>query len=75
MDKKRRARRYGTAHWPDLEIKLKNWVLNKRKEGKKVSTIAIILKAKEVAEEEKIENFASTSSWCYRGVFDFTEKN
>ena len=66
MKKTKRAVRYGVAHWPELEDELKDWILNERAEGKKVSTVIIMLKAKEIALRNGIVKLRASDSWCNR---------
>jgi hypothetical protein len=66
MDRRKRARRGKPAKWPELEEELKNWILQKRREDKRqVSTLAIRLRAKELAKEKGLDTFKGGRSWCH----------
>jgi transposase-like protein len=62
----KRSQRRGKEHWNELEIEVKNWIKSERKEGRRVSTVTIILKAKEIAEKNSIVNFKGSQMWCHR---------
>src|SRR6266481_8777701 len=66
MNPRRRALRSGIPLWPTLESKLKTWVLNERKDGRVVHLLSIIMKAREMANADKITNFNGTLPWCQR---------
>ena len=66
MKKVKKSRRRGAAKWPNLENKLRNWIKNERKEGKRVSTVGIKFKAKEIAKNDNIENFNAGEGWRMR---------
>jgi hypothetical protein len=57
--------RYRRYFWPELEKTLAERVLSERLKGNKVST-SILLKARRLAEENKIENFKAYPSWAFR---------
>jgi hypothetical protein len=56
LGRKQRAMSYTRCFWPELEKTLVEWVLSERLKVNKVSTTSILLKAKRLAEENKIEN-------------------
>jgi hypothetical protein len=64
LHQKKRTVRYRRCFWPELEKTLVEWVLSERLKGSKVSTTSIFLKAKRLAEENKIENFKAYPSWA-----------
>ena len=56
-------------HWPELENKVTEWVLDKRLNGIGLSWTMICLKAKLIAREmppEEVKGFTATTSWLYR---------
>ena len=57
MNQNKRARRWRKEFWPELEKELKMWVMNQRKDGRKVSTVAIKFRAKIITQTNLIENF------------------
>ncbi len=57
MPPSKRARRKRSAFWPQLEDQLKKWVIDERKSKRRVLTVAIRLKAQELAEQMDIEGF------------------
>jgi hypothetical protein len=52
--------------WPELKTEVKNWIKSERNEGRRVSTVTITLKAKEIAEKNSIANFKGSQMWCHR---------
>jgi transposase-like protein len=66
LHQKKRAMRYRRCFCPELEKTLVEWVLSKRLKGHKVSTTSILLKAKRLAEENKIENIKAYPSLAFR---------
>jgi hypothetical protein len=58
--------RYRRCFWPELEKTLVEWVLSERLKLNKVSTTSILLKARRLAEENKIENLKAYPSWAFR---------
>ncbi|KAG8235762.1 hypothetical protein J437_LFUL015383 [Ladona fulva] len=58
--------RYRKCFWPELEKTLLEWVISERAKGSKVSTTSLLLKAKGLAEEYKIENFKAYPSWGFQ---------
>jgi hypothetical protein len=66
LHQKKRAMRYRKCFWPELEKTLFEWVLSERLEGNKVSTTSILLKARRLAEDNKIEKFKVYPSWAFR---------
>ena len=59
----------GKPHWPELEEKLQQWVLDKRLNGIGVSGTMIRLMAKRMAKDmppDKVAGFTGSSSWLYR---------
>jgi hypothetical protein len=65
LHQKKREMRYRRCFWPELEKTLVEWVLSERLKGNKVSTNRILLKARRLAEENKIENFKAFPSWAF----------
>ena len=56
-------------HWPELEEKLHQWVLDKRMNGIGVSGTMIRLMAKKMANDmppEETQGFTGSTSWLYR---------
>jgi transposase-like protein len=66
LHRKKRAMGYRRCFWPELEKTLVEWVLSERLKGSKVSTTSILLKARKLAEQKKIENFKAYPSWACR---------
>jgi DDE superfamily endonuclease/Tc5 transposase DNA-binding domain/Brinker DNA-binding domain len=66
MPRENRALRKGSAHWPELEERLKEFILCERGKGFGMSTSRIILQAKSYAQEMQIEDFTGDHSWCFR---------
>lgn len=66
MPQQKRARRSGTARWPNLEKDLVEWIKGQRSKGLAVSTTKIRLQAKLWAREQKIDDFKGGPCWCYR---------
>jgi transposase-like protein len=65
LDQKKRAMTYRRCFRPELEETLVEWVLSERLKGNTVSTTSILLKARRLAEENKIENFKAYPSWAF----------
>uniref|UniRef100_K7GDI2 HTH CENPB-type domain-containing protein n=1 Tax=Pelodiscus sinensis TaxID=13735 RepID=K7GDI2_PELSI len=64
---RKRARRGQKAKWPKLEGNLLRWVLTQRESNHSVSTVAIQLKARVMAMEQKIYDFKGGSpNWVYK---------
>ena len=66
MPREKRARRTGQAYWLILEEKLKDYVLQQRSLSIKVSTIDVIIKARQMAKEMALTNFLGTAAWYHR---------
>ena len=66
MPSKKRAMRSGKARWPELEEQLLAWVVEKRAAGHAVSTQALRLKARNIADETGMDDFKAGTSWAYR---------
>jgi hypothetical protein len=66
MPKNKRALRKGISHWPELENKLKSFVLEMRSQNLKVSTVDIRLKAQQIATDDGINDFTGPPGWCHR---------
>ena len=64
--REKRARRAGQAYWLILEEKLKDYVLQQRSLSIKVSTIGIIIKARQMGKEMALTNFLGTAAWYHR---------
>ncbi|XP_075207983.1 uncharacterized protein LOC142312884 [Anomaloglossus baeobatrachus] len=54
------------AHWPKLELEIKEWVIQHRNNGLTVSRKMIICEAKRIATEKSLWDFTGTDSWCHR---------
>jgi len=65
MPPKKRCRRSRKEFWPELELRLKAWILSIRNENRGVTTTGIRLKAKELAKHLKINNFNGSKCWCF----------
>ena len=65
MNRKRRALRTGIPLWPQLEVKVKKWVLNERENGRRVTYLGITLRARQLANEDKITDFKGTLNWFF----------
>lgn len=63
LNPRKRACRGLSAQWPELEDKLKTWVLTKRKGKRSVSTLLIQFQAKRFAREMNIANFSASKGW------------
>ena len=69
MNHNKRAHRGKVPQWPELEEELKNWIIERRRVGKRqVSTIAIRLKAKMLAKEKSWNTFIGENNWCHRFI-------
>ena len=71
LNPKKRSMRKGKPKWIQLEKKLKEYVLNLRKQNFQVSTVDIKYKAKQYAKEDGINDFVGTNYW----VFKFMKRN
>lgn len=61
----KRAMRYSSVKFPELEHKLKEWVVDMRNKFSRVSTVRIIRQAKILANDLGLVNFVGQPSWCY----------
>ncbi|XP_013880698.1 uncharacterized protein LOC106529748 [Austrofundulus limnaeus] len=66
VKKTKQSFRGNKARWPQLEDKLKQWVVEQRAASRSVSTITIRLKATALARELNINDFRGGPSWCFR---------
>jgi len=66
MKPSKRALRLRREFWPDLEIELETWIIDQRKESRRVSTINIQMRAKQIANEKCILNFKASHCWINR---------
>uniref|UniRef100_A0AAR2LC38 HTH CENPB-type domain-containing protein n=1 Tax=Pygocentrus nattereri TaxID=42514 RepID=A0AAR2LC38_PYGNA len=66
MKKTKKANRGLKARWPQLEERVRTWVLEQRAAGRGLSTVQLRLHAQVVAKEMNINDFAGGPSWCYR---------
>ncbi|XP_037130103.1 uncharacterized protein si:dkeyp-84f3.9 isoform X2 [Syngnathus acus] len=66
MKKTKKANRGLKARWPQLEERLRAWVLEQCAAGSRLSTVELHLHAKVFAKEMNINDFIGGSSWCYR---------
>ena len=62
----KRALRYRSALYPDLEKEVAAWITEKRNAATGVSTTVICLKAKSVAQNLGLHQFKASRCWCYR---------
>lgn len=60
----KRAVRGRKEYYPEIEEALKNWVLEKRSKGFKVSTIEIKLQALLISKILECNNFKASNQWC-----------
>jgi hypothetical protein len=42
LHKKKRAMQFGRCLWPTIEKKLREWVVNKRAKGTRISTVSVL---------------------------------
>ncbi|XP_049760718.1 general transcription factor II-I isoform X3 [Elephas maximus indicus] len=63
MNPRKRARRGPKAKWPELENDLKEWIISRREQNQAVSTVAIQIKAKLLANERGIPDFKAGFAW------------
>ncbi|KAF4804502.1 hypothetical protein TURU_007284 [Turdus rufiventris] len=54
------------ARWPGLEDRLHRWISEQRAAGRSLSTVAIRIQAKAIANELHIQEFQAGPSWCFR---------
>ncbi|GFX70445.1 uncharacterized protein TNCV_4473791 [Trichonephila clavipes] len=47
-DRRKRADRRETPHWPELEAEINKWILKERDDGKAVSTVSIRMRKPEL---------------------------
>lgn len=66
MRSTKKADRGLKARWPELEARLRAWVLEQRAEGRGLSTVQLRLKACTWAQEMGAVGFAGGTSWCFR---------
>lgn len=62
----KRARRGRKCFHPKLEDDLSTWIITLREAGRSISTVAIRMKARELAERQGINNFYASPTWCYK---------
>lgn len=65
MPKKKKALRGKPAKWPNLEQRLKTWIMEQRQSGFCVSTKLIQYQARLFASEMKIVDFTGKAKWCF----------
>uniref|UniRef100_A0A8C3U480 HTH CENPB-type domain-containing protein n=1 Tax=Catharus ustulatus TaxID=91951 RepID=A0A8C3U480_CATUS len=53
------------ARWPGLEDRLYHWISEQRAAGRSLSTVAIWIQAKAIANQLHIEEFKARVSWCF----------
>ncbi|KAF4798813.1 hypothetical protein TURU_060605 [Turdus rufiventris] len=53
------------TRWPKLEDRLYRWISEQRAGGQSVSTVAICIQAKAIANELHIQEFQAGASWCF----------
>lgn len=66
MKSTKKANRGKKARWPELEQRLRTWVLQQRAEGRGLNTVQLRLKAKTIATETNAVGFNGGPSWCFR---------
>ncbi|XP_037130109.1 uncharacterized protein si:dkeyp-84f3.9 isoform X7 [Syngnathus acus] len=66
MKKTKKANRGLKARWPQIEERLRTWVLEQCAAGRRLSTVQLHLHAQVIAKEMNINDFVGGSSWCYR---------
>jgi hypothetical protein len=66
MPSDKRCLRRGSVKSTELEQKLKSWIVEKRKQSLKVSTVMIGIQAKLLAPDFGVENFNGSANWVYR---------
>uniref|UniRef100_A0A8C3V4W3 HTH CENPB-type domain-containing protein n=1 Tax=Catharus ustulatus TaxID=91951 RepID=A0A8C3V4W3_CATUS len=54
------------ARWSELEDRLYHWISERRAVGRSLSTVAIRIQAKAIANQLHIEEFKAGVSWCFR---------
>ena len=65
MNPRKRTRRSRKEFWPEIEQQLKEWIVTKRSENWRVSTVAIRLRGKELARDLNLIDFKSSSCWFF----------
>lgn len=65
------VKRIRSIKWPELEVKLKEWVLKQRKEGYVVSGTSILSEARIMAVRMKIKDFKGSTFW----ISSFMKRN
>jgi len=66
MSSKMKARRFGISPFTEVDLPLKQWIINERTAFRPVSTLDIAGKAKCLATELKMVGFTASSSWVRR---------
>ncbi|KAL1448367.1 hypothetical protein MTO96_044086 [Rhipicephalus appendiculatus] len=66
MRSTKKADRGLKARWPELEARLRTWVLEQRAQGRGLSTVQLRLKARTWVQEMGVVGFAGGPSWCFR---------
>ncbi|KAF4798791.1 pogo transposable element with KRAB [Turdus rufiventris] len=62
---KRQSFRGNKGRWPGREDRLDRWISEQRAAGRSLSTVAIRIQAKAIANELHIEEFKVGPSWCF----------
>lgn len=65
-NKKKHNLRQVPPKWPDLEEKLRKWVVDHRNLGIAMNMKKIIYEARRLAASTGVDNFKGTESWCFR---------
>ncbi|KAF7235526.1 Zinc finger and SCAN domain-containing protein 16 [Varanus komodoensis] len=65
MPEKKKALRGKPAKWPDLEQRLKTWILEQHQSGFCVSPKLIRCRARMFASEMKMVDFTGKAKWCF----------
>ncbi|KAF4804705.1 hypothetical protein TURU_006011 [Turdus rufiventris] len=63
--KTKKSFRCNKARWPGLEDRLDRWISEQRAAGRSLSTVAIRIQAKAIANELHIKEFKAGPSWCF----------
>lgn len=66
MKSSKKADRGKKARWPQLEDRLRTWILEQRAAGRGLSTVQVRLKAQTLAQDMNVADFVGGPSWCFR---------
>lgn len=65
MPRDKKARRYRERFWPNLEDELLEYIIELRRQQRRVNTVDIKLRARFIAKEKKYEDFKGGNCWCH----------